>query len=247
MYDATANRYYDTLLPPTPLPSVFRPIFNKAVTLTTTNVYICGFSEVTNITEGDVPLSEPYNLANPVVLASLTPGIHNGLNGLLAINVFGVPMIIGAKKGFPNYNEFYMESAFQLTRKLMVTRQSTNVPSPAPDPTSSFWGYYEMFNLSLTNQFGVECWNSYRSNYTRPTDIYVNDYLTMTLTNDENNFSYPTNLTARGFLQFTPPNYWPGTYNSLSPNHSRQISAPCRQTSPPWRFPCIGSTAATPS
>ncbi len=218
MYDATANRYYDTLLPPTPLPSVFRPIFNKAVTLTTTNVYICGFSEVTNITEGDVPLSEPYNLANPVVLASLTPGIHNGLNGLLAINVFGVPMIIGAKKGFPNYNEFYMESAFQLTRKLMVTRQSTNVPSPAPDPTSSFWGYYEMFNLSLTNQFGVECWNSYRSNYTRPTDIYVNDYLTMTLTNDENNFSYPTNLTARGFLQFTPPNYWPGTYNSLSPN-----------------------------
>jgi hypothetical protein len=210
MYDATINRYYDNSLPLTPLPTVFRPFFNKVVTPTATNVYICGFSEVTNINQPDLPLSVPYNLANPDDLAKLVATNY--------INVFGVPMIIGAKKGFPNFNEFYMESAFQLTRKLMVTRQSTNVPSPAPDPTSSFWGYYEMFNLSLTNQFGVECWNSYRSNYTRPTDIYVNDYLTMTLTNDENNFSYPTNLVASGFLQFTPPNYWSGTYNSLSPN-----------------------------
>ena len=102
------------------------------------------------------------------------------------MNVFGVPMIIGAKKGFPNFNQFYMESAFQLTRKLMVTRQSTNVPSPPPSPTSSFWGYSEMFNLSLSNHFGVECWNSYRSNYTRPIDIYVTNFLIMTLTNDEN-------------------------------------------------------------
>ena len=224
IYDATTNRYYP-LDNGMALPTVFRPIFNKIVTLEATNVYICGFSEVTSIIEGDAPLSEPYNLANPAVLASLAPGIHSGPPGINgAINVFGVPMIIGAKKGFPNFNEFYMESAFQLTRKLMVTRQSTNVPSPAPDPTSSFWGYYEMFNLSLTNQFGVECWNSYRSNYTRPTDIYVNDYLTMTLTNDENNFSYPTNLTASGFLQF--PNsinaVWP-RYNINSPTPSFQI------------------------
>src|SRR5208283_4922167 len=115
--------------------------------------------------------------------------------------VFGVPLIIGAKKGFPNFNEFYMESAFDLTRKLMVTRQSTSVPSPPPSPTSSFWGYYVMYNLSLTNQFGVQCWNSYHPNYNRLTDIYVNNYLTMTLTNDENNFSFTAGLTASGFLQ----------------------------------------------
>ena len=106
-----------------------------------------------------------------------------GANG--AINVFGVPMIIGAKKGLPNFNEFYMESIFQLTRKLMVTRQSTNVPAPAPIPTKPFLGYYAMYNLSLNNQFGVECWNSYPSNYTRPIDIYVTNFLFMTLTNDE--------------------------------------------------------------
>jgi hypothetical protein len=215
IYDVTTNRYYDNLQPPTPLPTVFRPFFNKVVTLTTTNVYICGFIEVTNINQADLPLSVPYNLANPGDFAKLVTTNY--------INVFGVPMIIGAKKGLPNFNEFYMESAFQLTRKLMVTRQSTNVPSPAPDPTSSFWGYYEMFNLSLTNQFGVECWNSYRSNYTRPTDIFVNDYLTMTLTNDENNFSYPTNLVASGFLQF------PNSTNAVWPRYNINYPAPSFQ------------------
>ena len=192
------------------LPSVFRPYFNKFVTLTSTNVYICGFSEVTNLNvETDLPFSRPYNLANPVDLANLSPVVPNH------INVFGVPMIIGAKKGLPNFNEFYMETAFQLTRKLMVTRQSTNVPAPAPNPTSSFWGYYVMYNLTLNNQFGVECWNSYRSNYMRPIDIYVTNFLVMTLTNDENNFSYTTNVVAGSVLSF--PNAtnadWPGYTN----------------------------------
>ena len=227
LYEATTNRYYDDLQPPMPLPTVFRPIFNVVQTPTQTNVYICDFSEVTNAYEADAPLSVPYDLTIPAVLASLSPGIHSGVS---AINVFGVPMIIGTKKGFPNFNEFYMESAFQLTRKLMVTRQSTNVPAPPPPPSSSFFSYYEMFNLNLTNQFGVECWNSYQSNYTRPIDIYVTNFLVMTLTNDENNFSYTTYLIAGGSLQF--PNssnaIWPGytnIYAYLSPGSFQVLLA----------------------
>ena len=216
LYEATTNRFYDNLQPPTPLPTVFRPIFKVVQTPVQTNVYICDFSEVTNAYEADAPLSVPYNLAIPTVLASLSPGIHSGTS---AINVFGVPMIVGAKKGFPNFNEFYMESAFQLTRKLMATRQSTNVPAPPPSPSSSFFSYYEMFNLDLTNQFGVECWNSYQSNYARPIDIYVTNFLVVTLTNDENNFGYTTDLIAGGSLQF-PNNtnaVWPGYTNYINP------------------------------
>ena len=56
---------------------------------------------------------------------------------------------------FPNFNEFAMESVFQLTRKLQVTRPSTNVTH------QRIIRYNQMFNLSLSNQFGVECWNSY--------------------------------------------------------------------------------------
>jgi hypothetical protein len=200
------------------LPSVFRPIFNVTNELNfngvvVKDVYICGFSELTervDVTEPDAPLSVPYNLANRAVLDSLNPGIHSGAS---AINVFGVPMIIGAKKGFPNFNEFYMESTFQLTRKLMVTRSDTNVT------LSTTFNNYEMFNLSLNNQFGVECWNSYRSNYTRPIDIYVTNFLVMTLINDEN-FSYTTNLTAGSSLLIGPSTtnlVWPGYTNSINP------------------------------
>ncbi|MGD0349571.1 MAG: hypothetical protein ABSB84_04560 [Verrucomicrobiota bacterium] len=187
IYDSTTNRFNDDY---PHLPTVFRPQFGKIGDA----VYITNFVEVTNIS------------ALTGTLRALTD--TNSANALQPDDlVFGAPLIIGAKKGFPNFNEFYMESAFQLTRKLMVTRQSTNMPMPPPYPSSSFWGYYEMFNLSLSNHFGVECWNSYRSNYTRPIDIYVNDYLTMTLTNDENNFSFAANLSAPGFLQ---TNNWQG-------------------------------------
>jgi hypothetical protein len=195
LYDATTNRFNDDY---PHLPTVFRPQFGKIGNA----VYITNFVEVTNINSltGTLRALTDTNVANVLQPDDL---------------VFGVPLIIGAKKGLPNFNEFYMESAFQLTRKIMVTRQSTNVPVPMPSPTDPFWGYYEMFNLSLSNHFGVECWNSYQSNYTRPIDIYVTNFLVMTLTNDENNFSYTTNLIAGGILQF--PNstntVWPGYTN----------------------------------
>lgn len=210
IYDASTNRYYDNSLPLTPLPSVFRPFFNKVVTLTVTNVYICGFNEVTNINEADLPLSWPYNLANPNDLATLVTTAPNH------INVFGVPLIIGAKKGFPNFNEFAMESAFQLARKLQVTRPSTNAL-----PNS--YQINQMLILSITNQLGVECWNSYGNNYTRPVNIFVTNYLVMTLTNDEG-FGANAVMILSGSLQI--PNAtnsdWPG-YNFYAPNPSFQI------------------------
>ena len=214
------------------LPTVFRPIFNVTNELNfkgafAKDVYICGYSGLIGPIPNqrpDNPLSVPWDLRNPTVFGNLAFGIHSGTT---AVNVFGVPMIIGAKKGFPNFNEFYLESAFQLTRKLMVTRQSTNLPAIPPSSASSFWGYNEMFNLSLTNNFAVECWNSYRSNYTRPTIILVTNFMVVTVTNDVpiggQYFSFSTNLVAGsyfgiGSVPFNPnPNsVWPG-YTNIYP------------------------------
>lgn len=86
-----------------------------------------------------------------------------------------------------------------------------------------------MFSLNLSNRFGVECWNSYRSNYTDQINIYVTDALTMTLTNDENNFSYTTNFffttllqtnNWQGFIPMVYPLLAPGSFltNSLTTN-----------------------------
>jgi len=197
------------------LPSVFRPMFRKVINGADSEVFICGFTEVTNINEADQPLSKPYDLMNPGDLATLVTTVPN------RINVFGVPLIIGAKKGFPNFNEFAMQTAFQLERKVQVTRTSTNA---AIAPISSYT-INQMFALSLSNQLAVECWNSYAANYARPINIYANDYLSMALTNDESpNPIVATNMVVSGSIQI--PNsvnsVWPG-FNLIYPARSFQI------------------------
>ncbi len=102
----------------------------------------------------------PTQLAQPIDAATLsalsaTTNINN-----LATNVYGVPWIIGAKKGFPNFNEFQMENVFQLTRKLQLTRPNTTV-NYSSNPGA--YTFSQQLTVSLTNMFGVECWNSYRA------------------------------------------------------------------------------------
>jgi hypothetical protein len=67
----------------------------------------------------------------------------------------------------------------------------------------------------------VECWNSYLANYTRPISIFVTNYLTITLTNDEG-FSTMADMIISGSVEILPPNVWPG-YNLYSPDPSFQI------------------------
>ena len=200
IYDASTNRYYDNSTPLTPLPTVFQPVFD----VENGNVYITNFVEVTDTSIFTNTLRSLNGGSN--VVAALKP------NDLL----FGVPLIIGAKKSFPNFNEFAMQNAFQLTRKLQVTRTS---PTALPNTYS----YNQMLILSITNQLGVECWNSYNSDYTRPVNILVTNYLSVMLTNDEN-FSISTNFILSVFIQIInlTNSVWSG-YNFYTPNPSFQI------------------------
>ena len=72
--------------------------------------------------------------------------------------VYGIPLVIGAKKGFPNFNEFAMHTQVQVTRKLQFHRpgNSTTVPVNEID---------QMFVVGISNVFGVEAWNSYATPY----------------------------------------------------------------------------------
>ena len=75
----------------------------------------------------------------------------------------------------------------------------------------------QMFNLIMTNQLGVECWNSYGSDFTRPVSITANDYLSLTLTNDEGlNDNFGGTFT---FGNSTNVNVWPA-FNVQAPNAS---------------------------
>ena len=37
--------------------------------------------------------------------------------------VYGVPLVIGAKKGLPNFNKFGLQNNIQVTRKLQFRRR----------------------------------------------------------------------------------------------------------------------------
>jgi hypothetical protein len=207
IYDATTN---NTFALGNNYPSVFRPLFSRdanafGVAGLGPNVFISGYTNVFSVTgTSDSQLDLPIDVAD---LSTVSGQVIN-----LATNVYGVPWIIGAKKGFPNFNELAMENAFQLTRKLQVTRANTNADK-------STYSYNQMFLLNLTNQLGVECWNSYTGNYTNGVMIYATEYLkSIILTNDEGfGINLSTNIT--GVLSV---NNWPG-YNLYTPNPSFQI------------------------
>jgi hypothetical protein len=223
MYDATTN---NTRVMGADFPSVFRPIF-EAVPFPSppaqpvfTNVYIIGYEPVGSYYDAngqielgtvtgptDPQLALPVNVTDLQVLPPdfSIPRASFWTN----INVYGVPWIIGAKKGFPNFNEFAMESTFQLTRKIQVWRPNTN------DYNYNDYQYKQSFNLSLTNQFGAECWNSYSNAFLRSVAIYVTCANTCLLTNDE---GFSTNLASliSGYLPINSTSNnndgWPG-YN----------------------------------
>jgi len=191
IYDATTTNLY---------PDIFRPVFNVVLENGYTDVYISGYTNQTSLITHANQMTVGANdgvLDPPVEVTTLPLG-----SNILA-NVYGVPWIIGAKKGFPNFNAFSIESAFQLTRKLEVVRD-TNAPSQ-PDIT---WTN-QMYLMNITNYMGLSCWNSYRSNYPGPVDILVRCSSSMMLTNDNNlqpPYVFATNF---AFAMETSP-IWPG-------------------------------------
>ena len=156
IYDAATTNFY---------PTVFRPVFNRD---TSGNVFITGYQQVAGVYGANDP-----QLALPIDVSALPTGISSNLN------VYGVPWIIGAKKGFPNFNELSMESIVQTTRKLQVTRTVTNMPPQAPQYQTN-----QMYIFNMNNWIGVECLNSYSNNYPNPVQIVLYDNLWMTLTNN---------------------------------------------------------------
>jgi hypothetical protein len=176
MYDATTN---NTFAQGKNYPSVFRPLFSRDADAfgragLGTNVFISGYTSLAPFFDG----ANDYQLALPIDISVLST--TNGPVNNLAVNVYGVPWIIGAKKGFPNFNEFSMESIVWIERKLEITRPSLNAPL-------SNYQTNQMYFLAISNVLGVECWNSYNSNYTSlsPIQIVARDNLSVTLTNQE--------------------------------------------------------------
>jgi len=184
IFDATTNRFIGG--GPTNYPTVFRPVFQSTNGIAT----IIGYLEVTN----------PVDAFRPMLNASDFIKAAQPLN--TNVNLYGVPWVIGAKKGFPNFNEFTMDNALTVFRDLQFTNAT---PSP---PWFSPWTTNQIYNLLITNSFGLEAWNSYTNTYGGSLRLVASNELTIAVTN-ELGFSL---LTVSNLAFGTDTNLigWPG-------------------------------------
>jgi hypothetical protein len=181
MYDATTNRFIGS--GPTNYPSVFRPFFRSRDHI----VSIAGYVEVKNSLPTLLPFLDVTNFVR-------APQLN------LGVNMYGVPWVIGVKKGFPNFNELSMENPFTVTRKL----QFTNILGQATTP----WVTNQLYDFSITNSFGAELWNSYTNAYGRPLRCVITNELTVVVTNQ---YGVPfVNATDLPFGNDVTYNPWPG-------------------------------------
>lgn len=219
MYDAINQNGLESLsLPNEPkFPTVFRPylrkeIFTDGFGVIHTNIYIAGYlleDALIGVPTNYVSRAQYLNLEMPGArdLIEANPTDVQARNQRKAL---GVPLVVGAKKGFPNFNEIAMETMIQVQRNIQLRRLTT---SSLPNQTNEF------YILGITNVFGVEAWNSYQTAYPRGVTIAVEVDYDMALFGTNSNTSatnlirqWPLGPIATNFAASTvlPPTTWAG-------------------------------------
>ena len=209
LVDATTNR---AAALGADFPSVFKPVFQRDVN---NNVFIAGYRQVDTVSgTADPRFSIPLDLSNSSQAALVQPDD----------NIYGVPWVIAAKKGWPNFNEVAMESVFEVTRKLEITRSRASAQAdtrPQDDPTAKT---NMLFLLGVSSTLGVEAWNSYATNYNRPVQIVAAADFSMVLTNS---YGYRLSLPPNsGVVVVTnlAAGSWPA--NNNQPNNNPSVIVP---------------------
>jgi hypothetical protein len=144
--------------------------------------------------------------SNGVFLAGFTNDARlSTFPAWLESNPYGVPMVIAARKGVPNFNEFTVGTDISVRRKLQVTRA-------APFPGSELIGTNQMYIVGISNYFGLESWNSSTGRFFRSATISVSNYSVLTMRNDVGVQATVTNTQLSAAT--VSSNGWPGFHFS---------------------------------
>jgi hypothetical protein len=222
-------------------PSVFRPTFWATNIGGRTYIYINGYQEVQPLGR---PVSTPTTsaayggawiaannlsyLSPPVSMSVVSNVFRSGQN---ITNVYGIPWVVGVKKGLPNFNQISMESFTALTRKIVISKGAS-----ATTPRNQ-WTTNTQYILSVSNAIMVEAWNSYSNFYPRSVDIGGLDLLFTTLSNASGPIGVTSTFrtpppTFNGYLMtlpMVPAATWPGLGPNLSADQSQTFRFPLNQ------------------
>jgi hypothetical protein len=178
-------------------PSVFRPIYG----MTTTNILIVGWEPQETANFAMQAVSDITRFRSPAQYFTNANGVN-----ITNVSFYGQPWVVGVKKGWPNFNEFSIETFAQVTRKLEVLKDAgkekqkvdTNTLQTLADHTR------EIYLVGFSNTFGVEAWNSYMRTNRRELQLITEvraefgvDRVTKRDTNGNvlQSFNVPLNLT----------------------------------------------------
>ena len=209
LYDATTNRV--DLKSESPfMPHVFSPAFRRSGSGLNAQIWISGYVEETDtsvLTKPIIDLTDPIQ-AQQISVSLFGVGDTNHV-------IHGIPLIIGAKKGLPNFNEFALENALQVTRRLEFRRNNTNSPVNATN---------QLYIFGISGNLGVEAWNSYSNTYPRALQMIVSGDIGLAVTNELGSVTY-TNYFVMSAVTNLPASTWTG-YTTNAPAlliHSFQI------------------------
>ena len=167
-------------------PSVFRPQFETEPAGTNFNVFIKNYKWMD-------PLIYPTEAAS-----KFRPDVHPwrdlGVGDRIQNEddcVYGVPFVIGARSGLPNFSAFTMESYAQAVRRLTVYKNANSTTIRRID---------EELQIGLTNSFKMSVRNHYSQAYPRPLQIYFRNSVTNLLTNSFQVGLVPTTGVYSGFI-----------------------------------------------
>jgi hypothetical protein len=176
-------------------PSVFRPLFGTDGR----NIFISGYEEVTN--NASIVLAQRWLNLNVPTNAPAAGALISAVANNPRVNVYGIPYVIGAKKGFPNFNELLLQTSVQVTRRMEVVRNSA-----AETPV-----FHQSYEIGVTNYLAMEAWNSYTQAFPRALQMFVTNSTWLAFSNATPNAIYLTNKSILTTTSATlPPNDWKG-------------------------------------
>ncbi len=181
-------------------PTVFRPMFKTEGN----NVYVINYELMTR-----PPADVMFNAARPWRDLEMNER-PTGTDDF----VYDVPMILGARQGFPNFNEFASQTILQAVRRLTLFKPA-GVTNDLSRCTLT-----EELSFNVQNRYAFEMWYSYYTNlYNRPLGLYFSNSLVVSLRS--NNAVIATRIVGTNYFPAAYPNL---TANSMVP--STRLPAP---------------------
>ncbi|MCX7872307.1 MAG: hypothetical protein N2487_03375, partial [Verrucomicrobiae bacterium] len=186
-----------------PYPTVFRPLFT----------YDTNFN-CPAIAGYEIETDDSFiNRIGTNIFSANDPRLKNMLPGPAGTNMFiyNIPPIVGARKGYPNFNELTVKTYVQVERKLAFIKVAG---------TTRTFTTNQMYIVGISNSFGLEFWNSYSRPFPRPLRLFIACSSTVVLTN-ENGAILFSNVFGTNFGPYTiPANTWAGGTFKLTPNNN---------------------------